>query len=135
MKTCVIIGGGLGGLVSGALLAKEGYQVTVLEKNTIIGGGLQSFTRWGVSFPTGMHVFGGFSEKGQLRKIYNYLGIMDRLKLQPMDEDGYDVVTVLKDGATYRIPKGKEHYLSYLGDLFPAERDNIRAYIDKLYAL
>ena len=135
MKTCVIIGGGLGGLVSGALLAKEGYQVTVLEKNTIIGGGLQSFTRWGVSFPTGMHVFGGFSEKGQLRKIYNYLGIMDRLKLQPMDENGYDVVTVLKDGVSYRIPKGKEHYLSYLGDLFPAERDNLKAYIDKLYAL
>ena len=38
-KETVIIGGGLGGLVTGALLSKEGYRVTVLEKNGIIGGG------------------------------------------------------------------------------------------------
>ena len=135
MNTCIIIGGGLGGLVSGALLAKEGYKVTVLEKNAIIGGGLQSFKRQGVDFPTGMHVFGGFSPTGQLRKIFNYLGIMDRLSIQPMDEEGYDVVTVLEDGATYCIPKGKEQYINYLGELFPAEKDHIRAYIDKLFAL
>ena len=30
MKNCVIIGGGIGGLVTGALLAIEGYKVTVL---------------------------------------------------------------------------------------------------------
>lgn len=135
MNTCLIIGGGLGGLISGALLAKEGYRVTVLEKNAIIGGGLQSFKRWGVVFPTGMHVFGGFGEEGQLRKVFSYLGIMDRLMLQPMDESGYDVVTVLEDGVTYSIPKGKERYINYLGDAFPAERDNIRAYVEKLYAL
>ena len=97
MKTCLIIGGGLGGLVSGALLAKEGYAVTVLEKNAIIGGGLQTFKRHGVSFPTGMHVFGGFGEGGQLHRLFSYLGIMDRLSLKAMDDDGYDVVTVLED--------------------------------------
>ena len=70
-KTVVVIGGGLGGLVSGALLAKEGYKVTVLEKNAIIGGGLQNFKRRGVSFPTGMHVFGGFDEEGQLRPSFS----------------------------------------------------------------
>jgi len=29
-KDVIIIGGGLGGLVSGCLLAKEGYHVTIL---------------------------------------------------------------------------------------------------------
>ena len=135
MKTCVIIGGGLGGLLTGALLAKEGYQVTVLEKNAIIGGGLQTFKRHGVGFPTGMHVFGGFGEGGQLRKIFTHLGIMDRLALKAMDDDGYDVVTVLKDGAIYRLPKGKERYINYLAGLFPDEKDHIRAYVDKLFAL
>jgi len=33
MKTAVIIGGGLGGLFTGAILSKEGFKVTVLEKN------------------------------------------------------------------------------------------------------
>ena len=134
-KTVVIIGGGLGGLVSGALLAKEGYKVTVLEKNAIIGGGLQNFKRRGVSFPTGMHVFGGFDEEGQLRKLFSYLGIMDRLSLRAMDEDSYDVVTVLEDGTSYRLPRGKEQYVNYLAEAFPAEKDNIRAYVEKMYAL
>lgn len=134
-KSVVVIGGGLGGLVSGALLAKEGYKVTVLEKNAIIGGGLQTFKRKGVSFPTGMHVFGGFGEEGQLRKLFTYLGIMDRFSLRAMDEEGYDVVKVLVDGATYSLPKGKEHFINYLGEVFPSEKANIRAYVDKLFAL
>ena len=134
-KSVVVIGGGLGGLVSGALLAKEGYKVTVLEKNAIIGGGLQTFKRKGVSFPTGMHVFGGFGEDGQLRKLFTYLGIMDRLSLRAMDEEGYDVVKVLEDGASYSLPKGKEHFINYLGEVFPSEKANIRAYVDKLFAL
>ena len=49
-KNILIIGGGLGGLTTGALLAKEGYKVTVLEKNSTIGGGLQCFRRKGVIF-------------------------------------------------------------------------------------
>ncbi len=134
-KTVVVIGGGLGGLVSGALLAKEGYKVTVLEKNAIIGGGLQTFRRHGVSFPTGMHVFGGFGDNGQLRKLFSYLGIMDRLALRAMDPDGYDVVTVLEDGATYSLPQGKERFISYLATAFPEDKEHIKAYVDKLYAL
>lgn len=37
-KKVVIIGGGLGGLFTGAILSKEGLHVTVLEKNATIGG-------------------------------------------------------------------------------------------------
>ena len=64
----LIIGGGLGGLFSGAILAKEGMEVTVLEKNVSIGGGLQSFTRFGEVFDTGMHVLGGLQEGGNIRR-------------------------------------------------------------------
>jgi len=135
MKTCVIIGGGLGGLVSGALLAKEGYQVTVLEKNAIIGGGLQTFKRHGVSFPTGMHVFGGFSEGGNLRKIFDYLGVTEQIALHPTDDDAFDVVTLGEDGTTYRLPKGKVQIVDYLSMFFPEEKEGLRAYLDRLFAL
>ena len=53
MRTAVIIGGGLGGLFTGAILSKEGFKVTVLEKNTTVGGGLQNFKRFGLKFDTG----------------------------------------------------------------------------------
>ncbi len=38
MKKVVVIGGGIGGLASAALLAKDGYEVTVIEKNKQLGG-------------------------------------------------------------------------------------------------
>ena len=38
MKKIVIVGAGLGGLTAAALLAKAGHDVTVLEKNSWIGG-------------------------------------------------------------------------------------------------
>ena len=41
----VIIGSGLGGLVSAVILAKEGKSVCVLEKNNQYGGNLQTFVR------------------------------------------------------------------------------------------
>ena len=51
-QSVIIIGAGLGGLFTGAILAKEGFQVTVLEKNAAIGGGLQTFQRFGERFDT-----------------------------------------------------------------------------------
>ena len=122
-------------MVSGALLAKEGYQVTVLEKNAIIGGGLQTFKRHGASFPTGMHIFGGFQEDGNLRKLFEYLGVMDHILLQPSDKNASDVVTVLSEGKTYQMPQGKEQYIAYLSTMFPAEKEQIKAYIDRLFEL
>ena len=134
-KNVIVVGGGLGGLVSGALLSKEGFRVTVLEKNAIYGGGLQCFKRNGVSFATGMHVFGGFQADGSLRKICNYLGIMDRISLRFMDEDGFDVITYISDNESYRLPKGRKNYVNYLAYRFPKEREGIKAYVDKLYQL
>ena len=134
-KSVLIIGGGLGGLVSGAILSKEGYKVTVLEKNSIIGGGLQSFYRHNVEFPTGMHIFGGFHDGGNLKKIFDYLDITDKLKLVPTDDNASDVVTIAADNATYNLPKGKENLINYLSKIFPDEAENIRNYIEKLFEL
>lgn len=135
MKTCIVIGGGIGGLVTGALLAKEGYKVTVLEKNAIIGGGLQTFKRNGVSFPTGMHIFGGFNEGGNLKQIFDYLDITDKLKLKATDNEACDVVTIAEDNATYYLPKGKENLINYLAKVFPEESENIKNYVEKLFEL
>ena len=86
-KSVVIIGAGLGGLFCGAILAKEGYDVTILEKNATIGGGLQSFRRFGETFDTGMHVVGGMRHGGNIWRICRYLGIVDRVRLLDVDDD------------------------------------------------
>ena len=135
MKSVIIIGGGFGGLTTGALLAREGLHVTVLEKNSEIGGGLQSFTRRGVHFETGMHILGGLSEGGSVRRIFEYLGIMDKLRIERCDLDCMDEVTYMRTGDNYRLPQGREAFTDALCRYFPAESEGIRRYLQACYDL
>ena len=127
MKTVCIIGGGLGGLMTGALLAREGYRVTVLEKNGTFGGGIQSFRRKGFDFDPCMHVFGGMQPGGNLRKILDYLGIADRLHVVPCHD------TLVYDGTILPLPFGREAWIEAIGD--GRYKEELTAYVDSLYAL
>lgn len=52
-KKVVVIGAGVGGLASAALLASQGWQVTVLEKNDSIGGRARLWKEKGFQFDMG----------------------------------------------------------------------------------
>lgn len=52
-QNVVIIGAGIGGLATGALLGKMGYRVTILEKETTIGGYSKELKLRGYSFSMG----------------------------------------------------------------------------------
>lgn len=52
-KKAIIIGAGLGGLTLSSLLAKEGYSVTVLEKNSHPGGRINTWSSKGFLFDLG----------------------------------------------------------------------------------
>ena len=133
MKTAIIIGGGLGGLFTGAILAKEGLQVTVLEKNATAGGGLQSFQRFGVKFDTGMHVIGGMYPGGNIYRLCRYLGILDQMQLRDVDDDCTDSLYFAEDKTTYRIRKGREGFVDSLATYFPAERASLQAYVKAIF--
>ena len=134
-KKVVIIGGGLGGLFCGAILAKEGLHVTVLEKNATIGGGLQTFTRFGETFDTGMHVVGGMRPGGNIWRICRYLGIENKVNLRDVDDDCTDKLYFSEDQQYYTIAKGKEPFVDSLAKSFPQERENLKRYVEALYAL
>lgn len=131
-SSVAIIGGGMGGLFTGALLAKSGYEVHVYEKNQIIGGGLQSFRREGVYFNPGMHNFGGFGDEWALSHMFRYLGIKGQLRVMPVDEEAQEIVWT---DAThcYRLPRGRESFESYLAALFPDQVAGLHRYLDTLY--
>ena len=53
MTKTIVIGGGVAGLASAALLAREGHQVLLLEKNDRLGGRIGVVRRQGFKFDTG----------------------------------------------------------------------------------
>ncbi|MEQ8674342.1 MAG: NAD(P)/FAD-dependent oxidoreductase [Aggregatilineales bacterium] len=63
-KKIIIIGAGIGGLTTAALLQKAGYAVTVLEAQTYPGGCASTFYTKGYRFESGATVVGGFQPDG-----------------------------------------------------------------------
>ena len=53
MKSVIVIGSGFAGLSAASFLAKEGYDVTVLEKNDQLGGRARSWKKDGFTFDMG----------------------------------------------------------------------------------
>ena len=128
----VIIGSGLGGLVSANILAKEGYSVCVLEKNNQYGGNLQIFVRDKSIFDTGVHYIGGLDKGQNLYQYFKYLDIIDELKLKKLDEDHYDMITFDNDAIEYPHAQGYENFTKKLIEQFPNEKNAITTYCNKL---
>lgn len=131
----VVIGSGLGGLVSAIILAKEGYSICVLEKNNQFGGNLQTFVRDKTIFDTGIHYIGGLSEGQNLNKYFKYLGIMDDLKLKKLDEDGFDIISFEEEKEEYPHAQGYENFVHQLGKYFPDEKEAIQKYCEKVVTI
>ncbi|MCS4303706.1 NAD(P)/FAD-dependent oxidoreductase [Chryseobacterium sp. BIGb0232] len=128
----LVIGSGLGGLVSALVLAKEGLKVCVLEKNNQYGGNLQTFSRDKLIFDTGVHYLGGLSEGQNLNRFFSYLEIMDELELQKMDEDGYDRISFGDGTVEYPHAQGYQNFVEQLSAYFPDEKENIENYCEEI---
>ena len=131
----IIIGAGLGGLFTGAILSKEGFEVTILEKNQTIGGGLQTFQRFGEHFDTGMHVIGGLQPEGNIWKICRYLGILEGIKIKHVDSECTDRLYFSEDRTFYYIAKGRNNFINSLVKQFPNERNNLERYLDAVFGM
>lgn len=128
----VIIGSGLGGLTTAFILAKEGMRVCVLEKNRQIGGSLQIFSRDKTVFDTGVHYIGGLDDGQNLNRYFRYFGLMDVLKLQRLDINGYDIISFSGDDNKYPHAQGYDNFVEQLSRFFPKERENLKLYITKI---
>ena len=128
MHDVLIIGSGLGGLECGALLAKRGFKVLVLEGSNQPGGCMQSFRRGGLHYDTGLHYVGGLAQGGAMHEAFAELGLLD-LPWQRMDED-FDHVII--GGRHFAFHQGYEAFVEGLAKDFPHQREALQSYVQRL---
>jgi len=92
----VVIGAGIGGLTTAALLAKAGLDVTVLEAHVYPGGCAGTFYHQGYRFDAGATLAGGFSTGGPMDIIAKQVGIA----AWPAHESQPAMVVHLPDGCS-----------------------------------
>ncbi|MFT5217488.1 MAG: all-trans-retinol 13,14-reductase [Glaciecola sp.] len=70
----IIIGSGMGGLATAAILAKQGQKVPVLERHYTSGGFTHVFKRKGYEWDVGIHYISEMQRKNSiLKKLFDYI--------------------------------------------------------------
>ncbi len=128
----IIIGAGLGGLLCGYLLSKEGYDVCILEKNNRIGGCLQSFARNGVTFNTGFNYTESLGDGEVLNKYFSFFDLIDKVKFNRLSLEGYDRISFKEEEKEYYFAQGHNNFIETLAKDFPQEREALKRYITGL---
>lgn len=126
----IVVGSGLGGLISAGYLAADGRSVLVLEQHDIAGGNAHVFRRRRkYEFDVGTHYIGDCAEGGLFPSLLAGLGVRDRVTFRPMDnEHGFD--RVITPTATLDIPAGWTSYRDRLCQALPEETERIDAFVD-----
>jgi len=112
----VIIGAGLGGLTSGALLARAGRKVLVIEKSNSVGGAASSYKVGDLFVEGSLHETGNPTDpRDPKHDVLNRAGVLDALKWVP-------------SGALYQVrggPMGQQPII--VPDNFANARDVLTA--------
>lgn len=123
----IVIGSGIGGLTTAALLSRIGKKVLVLEQHYIAGGCTHCFEDGGYEFDTGIHYVGNVEKR---QKLLNMI-TENKIKWDKMGwEDGkfvYDEIRIGELEHNYRA--GESYFLLDLVEKFPQEREAIKKYL------
>lgn len=126
----IIIGSGMGGLTTGALLAKQGQKVLILERHYTAGGFTHVFKRKGYEWDVGIHYIGEMQRQSSvLKQLFDYI-TDGALKWADMGEV-YDRIIIGE--ATYDLVKGVKSFKAKLISYFPEEEQAIHNYVDLVF--
>jgi prolycopene isomerase len=127
----IVIGSGIGGLVTATQLAAKGAKVLVLERYLIPGGSAGYFEREGYRFDVGASMIFGFGDRGTTNLLTRALDAVN-MSLETVPDD-VQVHYHLPEGFDLKVHRDYEKFLQELGDRFPHERQGIRRFYDECW--
>lgn len=129
----LILGAGMGGLAVGALLARDGRRVCVLEAHDAPGGYAHTFRMRDFRFCAQVHYIFGCGEGETIHQLLDRLGVVDQVPFVRLDPEGFDHVVV--GGERVRIPNGLSKFRDRMIHLHPEAREPIRRYFETIAVL
>ncbi|HAX76479.1 MAG TPA: carotene isomerase [Cyanobacteria bacterium UBA11372] len=127
----IVIGSGIGGLVTATQLAAKGAKVLVLERYLIPGGSAGYFEREGYRFDVGASMIFGFGNQGTTNLLTRALQAVN-VSLETIP-DPVQIHYHLPDGLNLRVHRNYEKFLQELIEIFPQERHGIRQFYDECW--
>lgn len=129
----IVVGGGSGGNVGALTLQKKGQKTLLIEKHNITGGTGSSFRRGRFEFETALHQLYGITDdhrgnKGQLRQIFEELGVYDKITFVPQKET---FRMAMGQQISVPVPGSHDGFTALLKHVSPQEAEAV----DKLQAL
>lgn len=127
----IVIGSGIGGLVTATQLAAKGAKVLVLERYLIPGGSAGYFERDGYRFDVGASMIFGFGNKGTTNLLTRALQAVN-VSLETIP-DPVQIHYHLPEDLQIRVHRDYEKFLQELIENFPQERQGIRQFYDECW--
>ncbi len=124
----IVIGSGMGGLTTAALLSELGWKICVLEQHYTAGGYTHSYDRAGYEWDVGVHYIGDVGTKTRTRRMFDFLSD-GKLEWAPMDDE-YDRFYI--GDKVFCARAGKQEFRDNLVAQFPDEEQAIDRYMQLL---
>lgn len=112
-KKIIIIGGGFSSLAASCYLAKEGYDVTLLEKNTAVGGRASQLIKEGFTFDMG--------------PTFYWMPDVFETFFEHFGKKSSDYYALIKLDPAYRVYFGEKDYVDIAGEF-----DQIKATFESI---
>lgn len=124
----IIIGAGLGGLIAGAKLAKEGKKVLLIEQHNRPGGCATTFRRGDFTLEVGLHEMDGLSPRDMKTRIFNDLDVTDNVELLRVPE----FYRFTNGRYSVTVPHEPDIAIERLSALFPEDYSGIKTYFEHI---
>jgi len=120
----VVVGAGIGGLISANLLARAGLSVLLCEQHYMVGGYCSTFRRRGYTFDAATHFYPLLGNPDTLSgRLLGEIGCTTGwVKMDPVDTFHFP------DGSRFAVPADFDAYLARLKAEFPEEAAALDAF-------
>ncbi len=129
----LVIGSGMGGLTTAAMLAEQGWKVAVLEQHYTAGGYTHSYERAGYEWDVGLHYVGDMGAPTVPRKLMDWVtggrvqwasmgAVVDRFFVGDQVFDAVAGKQAFRDGLVQRFPNEAAAIDRYLALLAQAKK-------------